>query len=114
MIFNKKISPTEKARFQDALEKLDDGFRPIVAIRYERLDPSTRRPGLDYVEVPGVDDDIHIGFIVGKKLSKAKNTTILLRDLMRADGRSAGETNLRVDRVTAFSLLCYPPGKQRP
>ena len=112
MIFSKKLPNVEKASFQEALDKLKQGDKPIAALRYERLSESSRVPGKDYVLLPGVEPDVHIGFIVGIRTSKDKNSTVLLRDLCRANGRVAGETNLRVDRVISFTLICYPPRKQ--
>ena len=107
--YHQKLPPLHVTALQQALSDFDEGKRPVVALRYERTHKrGSRKPGRDYVALPGVAEDVHLGTIESVDKDRFR-----IRDLTRSDGRGPGLSWIRIEGVFEFALIYSKEPKPR-
>ena len=102
MKFHAKLSMLGRAALKDALDRHERGLDPVIALRYALgvTSKSGRKAGVDFVALPGVDPDVHVGALVSIRDDKLR-----LKDLTRGDGQELGNTYLSVERIIEFVII---------
>lgn len=98
MKFHSKLTPLQRTALKNALDTVARGIQPVVAIRYEG--GGTRKAGVDYIPLPGVPGDFHIG-----PIETADAEKIRIRDAGRSDGADPGISYLTIAKIFEFALL---------
>ena len=107
MKFHTNLPALQQAKIKTAIDRYRRGEKPIVALTYEPKSKSRRKAGVDYVELPGLPENVHIGRIT----SFDNGDKILIHDLARADGRDPGQTYILIEKITGFDIVCWKPAK---
>jgi len=97
------LTPGADADMRHALCETLKGRRVTVWLTHDAA-ASSRKPGVDYVSIPGMTG--HMGEIV--RVAKNKNGDIYIRvkDTMRSNGQKGWSwTAVRVNRISDFRVL---------
>jgi hypothetical protein len=73
----------------------------VIGLRYEG-GSKRRKAGVDYVSIPGLAEDAHIGPLV-----RTSEEKIFLQDIARSDGENSGLTSIRIEAILEFAIACW-------
>jgi hypothetical protein len=100
MKFHPKLAPLQRTALKNAIEQLKHGRQPVIGLRYEG--GSKRKPGVDYVGIPGLAEDAHLG-----PLSRATEDKLFLQDIARSDGEKPGISSIRIEAILEFAVAYW-------
>lgn len=82
-----------------------------VAVTYEiQVGKDLRTEETDYVAIPGVPNDVHVGPMTTATFNRDLEFYIRVCDAMRSTGLKRGWTSMRATGIKSFKVLTMEPG----
>lgn len=108
------LSDRQRRDFLLAINAQRTGIAKLeVAVTYEIQTGKYgdgRRPGVDFVSVPGVSPEAHLGPLTTATHNREGDFYIRLADRLRSTGLKTGWTSMHASGLTSFEILTISPG----